>query len=123
MLRLPEGVTLDDVFSALPNLGDDPDLRAMLISMHDDGSSVYRAAKDRAASGESLRCQETLYYHLFRAQRRIYQKFGQSAGDIVADLRDRGSVIVDNERLPEIEAACRMLGIPIETKTRVTLQR
>ena len=47
MLRLPDGVTLDDVFAELPDIGNDPDIRAMVTDMHESGCSVYRAAANR----------------------------------------------------------------------------
>ncbi len=123
MLRLPDGVTLDDVFAELPDIGNDPDVRAMVTDMHESGCSVYRAAANRFATGETRRAYETLYYHLFRAQRRIYQAFDTPVDKIIETLMADGQIVVNRERMPEIELACKTLGIPVTLRTHISVQR
>lgn len=123
MLRLPDGVTLDDVFAKLPDIGNDPDVRAMVTDMYENGCSVYRAAANRFATGETRRAYETLYYHLFRAQRKIYQTFDTPVDKIIETLMTDGQVVVNRERVPEIKLACKTLGIPVTLRAHISVQR
>lgn len=119
MLRLPGGVRINDVFLEFPEMANDPDLPFMLVDMHETGCSIYKAAYGRWESGKSGRKPETLYYHLFNAQKKINRRFGRPIGDIAGEIAREGWSIVDPEMITDVERECAKRGMKLSKRVYV----
>lgn len=120
MPALPEGITEEDVFLVMPNLRDDPDIRAMVEHMC-RGHSAYKAAVLRFESCESDRSLDCLTFHIYRVRLKILGHFRPYVGTAMADLRRDGKAVVDIEIMNSLESVCKSDGINIQKKYLVTL--